>query len=109
MSKVRTDFYFTYSSEKLKAARERLRISQGETARRAQIRDGTYNGYERGATKTISGSNACKVALALRCEVSELFDNYEAARLHMFILRIPVGRASVSSETGCARYSSSES
>ena len=82
MSKVRTDFYFTYSSEKLKAARERLRISQGETARRAQIRDGTYNGYERGATKTISGSNACKVALALRCEVSELFDNYEAARLH---------------------------
>lgn len=35
MSKVRTDFYFTYSSEKLKAARERLRISQGETARRA--------------------------------------------------------------------------
>ena len=63
MSKVRTDFYFTYSSEKLKAARERLRISQGETARRAQIREGTYNGYE-------------------RCEVSELFDNYEAARLH---------------------------
>lgn len=65
MSKVRTDFYFTYSSEKLKAARERLRISQGEIARRAQIRDGTYNGYERGATKTISGSNAGKVALAL--------------------------------------------
>ena len=82
MSKVRTDFYFTYSSEKLKAARERLRISQGETARRAQICGRTYNGYERGAIKTISGSNACKVALALRCEVSELFDNYEAARLH---------------------------
>lgn len=82
MSKVRTDFYFTYSPEKLKAARERLRISQGETARRAQIRGGTYNSYEHGTIKEISGSSACKVANALQCEVLELFDNYEVARLH---------------------------
>ena len=32
--------------------------------------------------KRSADQTPCKVALALRCEVSELFDNYEAARLH---------------------------
>lgn len=63
MSKVRTDFYFTYSSEKLKAARERLRISQGETARRAQIRDGTYNGYEREQLKRSADQTPARLPL----------------------------------------------
>lgn len=79
MSRSRSDFYFDYDSEKLRAARMKAGLSVSELGKTAGVTTGTISGYESHKAKQAAGSKATLIADALGYNVSILFEHYDDA------------------------------